>query len=49
MNRTKPTRPQGAALEIGAPELTCYRLWDTSPELRPARPPLRRPGKGLDS
>src|SRR5580700_6265644 len=38
MNRTKPVRPEGAALGIGAPELTCYRLWDTSPELRPARP-----------
>ena len=38
MNRNKPVRPQeAAALEIGAPELTCYRLSDTSPELRPAR------------
>jgi hypothetical protein len=41
MDRIKPakvrTAPLGElALEIGAPELTCYRLWDTSPELVPA-------------
>jgi hypothetical protein len=35
MNREKPTAATG--LEIGPPELTCYRLWPTSPELKPAR------------
>ena len=38
MNRTKPARPADLPPAIGAPELTCFRLWDTSPELRPARP-----------
>src|SRR5580704_17180544 len=35
MNRQKPTDASG--LEIGPPELTCYRLWPTSPELTPAK------------
>jgi hypothetical protein len=35
MNRQKPT--DAASLEIGPPELTCYRLWPTSPELTPAK------------
>src|SRR5580692_10244089 len=39
MSRTKPARMmRPAAEEIGAPELTCYRMWPTSPELRPASP-----------
>ncbi|MFI4933165.1 MAG: DUF6065 family protein [Caulobacterales bacterium] len=37
MNRVKPVKSQAAAIEIGAPELTCYRLWPTSPELTPAK------------
>jgi hypothetical protein len=36
-HRTSVGRPQAAALPIGAPELTCYRLWQPSPALRPAR------------
>ena len=36
MNRAKPAAD--APLTIGAPELTCYRLYPTSPELKPARP-----------
>jgi hypothetical protein len=35
--RTKPAKTEAPALEIGPPELTCYRLWPTSPELIPAR------------
>jgi Family of unknown function (DUF6065) len=35
MNRQKPTDATG--LEIGPPELTCYRLGPTSPELTPAK------------
>jgi hypothetical protein len=31
-----PNTAQGQ-LEIGAPQLTCYRLWPTSPEVKPAR------------
>ncbi|HEY3799731.1 MAG TPA: DUF6065 family protein [Caulobacteraceae bacterium] len=37
MNRKKPEGADAAELEIGPPELTCYKLWPTSPELRPAR------------
>jgi hypothetical protein len=37
MSRTKPARGAEAPPAIGAPELTCYRLWPTSPELRPAQ------------
>jgi hypothetical protein len=36
MHRHKPTETPG--LGIGPPELTCYRLWPTSPELTPAKP-----------
>ena len=38
MNRQKPARTEASGLEIGPPELTCYKLWPTSPELIPARP-----------
>jgi hypothetical protein len=38
MNRAKPASAGAPGLEIGPPELTCYQLWPTSPELRPARP-----------
>jgi hypothetical protein len=37
MSRTKPARRAKPELEIGAPELTCYKLWPTSPELKPAQ------------
>jgi hypothetical protein len=38
MNRTKPARVRAAPqFDIGPPELTCYRMWPTSPELTPAR------------
>ncbi len=38
MNRAKPAGEAPASPAVlGAPELTCYRLWPTSPELRPAR------------
>ena len=36
--RSAKTAPVGARTAIGPPELTCYRLWPASPELRPARP-----------
>ena len=35
MNRQKSTDAPG--LEIGVPELTCYKLWPTSPDLIPAK------------
>jgi hypothetical protein len=38
MNRAKTAKADAAPMTIGAPELTCYRLWPTSPELTPARP-----------
>ena len=43
MNRLKPAGADAAKsdtgrLEIGPPELTCYKLWPTSPDLVPARP-----------
>jgi len=43
MNRQKPAsaeaaRNDAARLAIGPPELTCYKLWPTSPDLIPARP-----------
>jgi len=37
MNRQRPVRTEAPGLQIGAPELTCYKLWPTSPELIPAR------------
>ncbi len=42
-NQTRPARARPAAEaqatpQIGPPELTCYRIWPTSPELIPARP-----------
>ena len=37
MNRRKPAKVQAAPLAIGAPELTCYPLWPTSPALTPAK------------
>jgi hypothetical protein len=36
MSRKKPNVAESAALEIGLPELECFKLWPTSPELRPA-------------
>jgi len=34
----KPGKLPAASLETGPPQLTCYRLWPTSPEIKPARP-----------
>ena len=33
----KAAKAEAPALEIGPPELTCYKLWPTSPELTPGR------------
>jgi hypothetical protein len=42
MNRVKPARVDQkndpAGQTVGPPELTCYKLWPTSPDLVPARP-----------
>jgi len=35
--RPKGSRADEASPQVGVPELTCHRLWPTSPELRPAR------------
>jgi len=35
-SRTTPNVAETSGLEIGPPELTCYKLWPTSPELRTA-------------
>ena len=39
MSRLKPVKARAAApaLAMGPPELTCYRMWPTSPELTPAK------------
>src|SRR5580704_5435987 len=33
----RPTPAPEASLALGPPELTCFRLWPTAPELKPAR------------
>lgn len=38
MNRAKPAAEEPQPATLGPPELTCYRLWPSSPELKPSRP-----------
>jgi hypothetical protein len=37
MNQEKEPKTAQDQPKIGAPQMTCYRLWPTSPEVRPAR------------